>query len=76
MEMQPHEFYKYLDCRTRAIKEEDMRRSYFVSWLIAPHVKEPPAPQVIYDGLWVSEAEKRQQRKQDFEILKKEFDIK
>ena len=76
LEMQPHEFYKYLNCRTKAIKNEDMRRAYFTSWMLAPHVKTPPTPQVIYEGLWVTEEEKRNQQKEDYEILKKEFGIK
>lgn len=76
LNMQPHEFYKYLDCRTQAMKSEDMRRAYFTSWMLAPHVKEPPTPQVIYEGLWVTAEEKRNQQKEDYEILKKEFGIK
>ena len=76
LDMQPHEFYKYLDCKTQAMKNEDMRRAYFTSWILAPHVKEPPTPQVIYEGLWVTAEEKRNQQKVDYEILKKEFGVK
>ena len=76
LDMQPHEFLKFINCKNEAIKNEDMRRAYFTSWLLAPHVKKVPTPQVIYEGLWVTEEEKRNQQKVDYEILKKEFGVK
>ena len=50
-----------------------MRTAYFVSWLLAPHVKKGISAQQIYDGLWTTEETKQQQKVTDRKILLDEF---
>lgn len=51
-ELQVHEFQKLLDGYEARRKEEDYRRAYFISWLIAPHVKEQITADQIIEPLW------------------------
>lgn len=50
--LQVHEFQKLLDGYEARKKEEDYRRAYFISWLIAPHIKEQITVEQIIEPLW------------------------
>ena len=57
----PSEFYDLIEGYRLRRQIEQQERSYFVSWIIAPHVKKAIPPDVIYKPLaprrGISEAE-------------------
>ena len=50
-----------------------MRTSYFVSWLVSPHLKKPVSANEIYKPLWENAEDKKKQAKEDKKILLDEF---
>lgn len=36
----------------------DYRQAFFISWLLAPHLKKPIAPKTIYEQLWPPDPDK------------------
>ena len=76
-QLQPGEFWLLVEARAKWQKEQDYRTAYFVSYLIAPYVKEED----IVAPLWgkaeerkkQKQAEMKQQKEQDRKILETEF---
>jgi len=67
--MNPHEFYTYLEGRRESLKQEDYRRSYFVSALLSTQTKNPVTADQLYEPLWYTQEEidKRHQGNADKE---------
>ena len=76
-EMQPGEFLVMLEAVNRQRREEDFRTAYFLSYLIAPYVKEGASIDIedIVAPLW-GKAEEVKQRKALERQQKKEADRK
>ncbi|WP_196602164.1 hypothetical protein [Pectinatus frisingensis] len=74
--LQPHEFYKLIDGYEVREKENDFKRAYFTSWLIAPHLKEPVTVQQIMKPLHESREDQLKKAAEDRTILLKEFGLR
>ena len=63
-ELSPGEFRRLVE------KDEDYRRSYFVSLLMNPHLKEPVTPEQIFDPLYYTadEIEEKKNRAAEEEL--------
>ena len=82
-QLQPGEFWLLVEARAKRQQEQDYRTAYFVSYLIAPYVKEGVTIDIedIVAPLWgkaeerkkQKQAEKKQQKEQDRKILEAEF---
>ena len=81
--MQPGEFWLALEAEAKRQKEQDRRAAYFLSYLMAPYMKEGARIDIgdIVAPLWGEEKERkkekeaqaREQRRRDRAVLEKEF---
>ena len=74
-ELQPCEFYALIRGWKRREKARDYKKAYFISWLIAPHVKEAINAEKIAAPLWQSPEKARQKVEEDRRILYEEFGL-
>lgn len=74
-ELQPREFYALIRGWKRREKARDYKKAYFVSWLIAPHVKEPINAEKIAEPLWQTPADVQKKAEEDRRILYEEFGL-
>lgn len=75
LNLQPQELRKIAKAYNERKKEEDFRRSYFVSWIVNCQLEKPVSVNDIYEPLWVSKEEKEKQMMDDREVLFKEFNL-
>lgn len=76
--LQPQELYKMLDAQHERDKSIDSRLSYFVYWIVAPHITSEAkvSPQSIYEGLHPIPKHVRDKEKaEELEALKAEFNL-
>lgn len=76
--LQPQELYKMLEARMEKDKAIDSRLSYFVYWMVAPHItsESKVSPQSIYEGLHPIPKHVRDKEKaEELEALKAEFNL-
>lgn len=76
--LQPQELYKMLDAQHERDKSIDSRLSYFVYWMVAPHITKEAkvSPQSIYEGLHPTPKHVRDKEKEEeLKALKKEFNL-
>lgn len=76
--LQPQELYKMLEARVERDKSIDSRLSYFVYWIVAPHITSEAkvSPQSIYEGLHPIPKHVRDKEKaEELEALKAEFNL-
>lgn len=82
-EMQPGEFMLMLEAVNRQKREQDFRTAYFLSFVIAPYLKNDSKLTLedIVDPLWLTEEElkekkrlaEKQQKETDRAVLEQEF---
>lgn len=73
----PGEFRRLVEAYEARRKDEDYRRSYFVSMLMNPHLKEPVTPEQLYDPLYYTAdkiKEKKNRQAEDEAEYFKSFD--
>ena len=61
-ELSPGEFRRLVEAYEARRKDEDYRRSYFVSLLMNPHLKEPISPEQIFDPLYYTAEEIKEKK--------------
>lgn len=65
--MTPGEFRRLVEAYEARRKDEDYRRSYFVSLLMNPHLKEPISPEQIFDPLYYTAEEIKEKKNRQAE---------
>lgn len=63
----PGEFRRLVEAYEARRKDEDYRRSYFVSLLMNPHLKEPISPEQIFDPLYYTADEIKEKKNRQAE---------
>lgn len=66
-ELSPGEFRRLVEAYEARRKDEDYRRSYFVSLLMNPHLKEPISPEQIFDPLYYTAEEIKEKKNRQAE---------
>lgn len=66
-ELSPGEFRRLVEAYEARRKDEDYRRSYFVSLLMNPHLKEPISPEQIFDPLYYTADEIKEKKNRQAE---------
>lgn len=66
-ELSPGEFRLLVEAHEARRKDEDYRRSYFVSLLMNPHLKEPVTPEQIFDPLYYTVDEIKEKKNRQAE---------
>ena len=61
-ELTPGEFRLLVEAYEARRKDEDYRRSYFVSMMMNPHLKEPIRPEQIFDPLYYTADEIKEKK--------------
>lgn len=74
-DLQPGEFYTYLEGRRLALKKKDQRIAYYIVWLLSPYCKEPLSIDKILEPLYVTPEQKQAKLLKEREELKREFGI-
>lgn len=78
--LQVGEFYKMLEGRRTTEKYQDEKRAYFLSWMLSTQTENPVLPGEILAPIYPEykealEEQKAKQRKEDEDILRKEFGL-
>ena len=66
-ELTPGEFRLLVEAYEARRKDEDYRRSYFVSMMMNPHLKEPISPEQIFDPLYYTAEEIKEKKNRQAE---------
>ena len=66
-ELTPGEFRLLVEAHEARRKDEDYRRSYFVSLLMNPHLKEPVTLEQIFDPLYYTADEIKEKKNRQAE---------
>lgn len=57
-------------------RERDWRTSYFVTWLMGPHLKKPVNVDAIFNPLWVTKEEEQRKNLEERKKLFAAFGLK